>query len=64
MGNGGQAREVRGEGEDGRGGDERNKSPTMAIVALAQPIIQEITTNQQWWQPVGMGGRGGQWRGR
>ncbi len=63
----GQAREVRGEGKDGEGGDKHEENTNNGndkIIALTPPAIQEITINRQWWQPVGGGGRSGQWRGR
>ncbi len=44
----GQAREVRGKGIDGGGGDKRSKSPTTAltkIVALALPAIIDAKIN-------------------
>ncbi len=46
----GQAREVREEGKDGRGGGEHDKSPTMAMAKLL-PLLRppvEVAINQQW----------------
>jgi hypothetical protein len=44
----GQAREVKGEGEDGRGGTRATKSNNNndKIIALAPPAIKEIRINQ------------------